>query len=86
MTDEKTDKVVKEQVVKEPIPDYLLKFLRDYARERRPNDELSAIRITVEYTDPSICANPESAECDVRILYKHRDWISKHRGSTTTKD
>lgn len=88
MADEKTGEEQKEmekeeirEVVKvEPIPEYFLKFLSEYAEIRRPSDNLVPIRIVVEYITPMVCAYPSSAPSDIRILYKHREWVEKRKG------
>lgn len=84
MTDEKKD--ITEIITVEPIPEYLLKFLLDYAEANGQKYGLVPIRIAIEYVLPEICANKGVAPSEIRVLYKHRDWIAKHSTKKGGKD
>ena len=80
-----TDEVEKKEeiqdyVIVEPIPEYLTKFLNEYANIRRPSDNMVPIRVAIEFIDPTICADPGTAPAEIRILYKSRDWVAKRQG------
>lgn len=77
MPDDKEE--IGEMVTKEPIPEYFLKFLRDYAEANRPSDKLVPIHISIEHVEPSICADEGAAISEIQVLYKRREWIEKHK-------
>ncbi len=80
MAEEKKNEI-KEIVTKEPIPDYFLKFLLQYAESNGEKyTGLVPVRISIEHIVPEVCANKSAAPSEIRVLYKCKDWVDKHKG------